>query len=174
MDNVQCNELKNIQYKSMLLSKKTTTSDIVSIKSTSNIDIDKFLDDEKKICSNENWNKMDKTFKIKKLYKYADKFCLKNNCPDNSSKILKNLFKSHLDKKRLTNNKEVEYCKEKQEVLNVPNLNYKNKCFTIERSEKRISTIKSLAPIKSQLTKTVKKKTKKNSPKINVEDDTTN
>jgi hypothetical protein len=48
MDNVQCNELKNIQYKSMLLSKKTTTSDIVSIKSTSNIDIDKFLDDEKK------------------------------------------------------------------------------------------------------------------------------
>ena len=79
-----------------------------------------------------------------------------------------------MDKKRLTNNKEVEYCKEKQEVLNVPNLNYKNKCFTIERSEKRISTIKSLAPIKSQLTKTVKKKTKKKSPKINVEDDTTN
>jgi len=134
MDNVQCNELKNIQYKSMLLSKNVTTPDMISVKSNNNnIDIDKFLDDEKKICATENWNKMDKTFKIKKLYKYADKYCLKNNCPDNSIKILKNLFKSHLDKKRLTNNKEVEYCKEQQEIINIPNLNYKNKRFTIER-----------------------------------------
>jgi hypothetical protein len=173
MDNNQCNELKNIQYKSMLLSKNITTPDLISLKSNNNnIDIDKFLDDEKNICYAESWNKMDKAFKVKKLYKYAEHYCIKNNCPDNIVKNLKILLKSHLDKKRLINNKEVEYCKEKQEIINIPNLNYKNKRFTIDRADKRVSTIKSLAPLKSQLAKTIKKKSKKRSPKIVVEDNT--
>ena len=162
MDNQQCNELKNIQYKSMLLSKKSSTPDLMSNKNNNNFDLDKFLDDERKTRSNENWNKMDKTFKIKKLNQYAEKFCLKHNCPENCIKNLKILLKSHLDKKRLLSNKEVEYCKEEQEIINIPSLNYKNKRFTIERSEKRISTIKSLAPSK----KTIKKKIKKDFTKI--------
>ena len=166
MDNQQCTELKNIQYKSMLLSKKSTTPELMS-KLNNNIDIDKFLDEEKKTRSNENWNKMDKTFKIKKLNQYADNFCLKHNCPENCVKNLKILLKNHLDKKRLLSNKEVEYSKENQEIINIPSLIYKNKRFTIERSDKRISTIKSLAPSK----KTVKKKSRKNSPKIKIKDD---
>ena len=96
MDNNQCNELKNIQYKSMLLSKNITTPDLMSLKSTNNIiDIDKFLDDEKNICHAESWNKMDKVFKVKKLYKYAEHYCIKNNCPDNIVKNLKVLLKSN-------------------------------------------------------------------------------
>lgn len=169
MDNQQCNELKNIQYKSMLLSKKSTTPELIS-KTNNNIDIDKFLDEEKKTRSNENWNKMDKTFKIKKLNQYAEKFCLKNNCPENCIKNLKLLLKNHLDKKRLLSNKEVEYNKEEQEIINIPSLNYKNKRFTIERSEKRVSTIKSLAPSKKTV-KAVNKKSRKVSPKIKIKDD---
>ena len=57
MGDQQCNELKNIQYKSMLLSKNSTTPDMMSIKSN-NIDLDKFLDEEKKTRISENWNKM--------------------------------------------------------------------------------------------------------------------
>ena len=167
MDNQQCNELKNIQYKSMLLSKKSSTPDLMSNKNNNNFDLDKFLDDERKTRSNENWNKMDKTFKIKKLNQYAEKFCLKHNCPENCIKNLKILLKSHLDKKRLLSNKEVEYCKEEQEIINIPSLNYKNKRFTIERSEKRISTIKSLAPSK----RTTKKKSRKISPKLTIKDE---
>ena len=167
MDNQQCNELKNIQYKSMLLSKKSSTPDLMSNKNNNNFDLDKFLDDERKTRSNENWNKMDKTFKIKKLNQYAEKFCLKHNCPENCIKNLKILLKSHLDKKRLLSNKEVEYCKEEQEIINIPSLNYKNKRFTIERSEKRISTIKSLAPSK----RTIKKKSRKISPKLIIKDE---
>ena len=150
MDNQQCNELKNIQYKSMLLSKKSTTPELIS-NTNNNIDIDKFLDEEKNTRSNENWNKMDKTFKIKKLNQYAEKFCLKHNCPENCIKNLKLLLKNHLDKKRLVSNKEVEYNKEQQEIINIPSLIYKNKRFTIERSEKRVSTVKSLAPLKKTI-----------------------
>ena len=166
MGDQQCNELKNIQYKSMLLSKNSTTPDMMSIKSN-NIDLDKFLDEEKKTRTSENWNKMDKTFKIRKLNQYAEKFCLKHNCPENCVKNLKVLLKSHLDKKRLQSNKEVEYCKENQEIISIPSLNYKNKRFTIERSEKRVSTIKSLAPFK----KTVKNKSRKKSPRVKIKED---
>jgi hypothetical protein len=168
MDNQQCNELKNIQYKSMLLSKKSTTPELIS--KTNIIDIDKFLDEEKKTRSNENWNKMDKTFKIKKLNQYAEKFCLKHNCPENCIKNLKLLLKNHLDKKRLLSNKEVEYSKEEQEITNIPSLNYKNKRFTIDRNDKRVSTIKSLAPAKKTL-KSINKKSRKISPKIKIKDD---
>ena len=167
MDNQQCNELKNIQYKSMLLSKNNTTPEMISIKTKNNIDIDKFLDEEKKSRSTENWNKMDKTFKIKKLNDYAESYCNKNNYPDNCLKNLKLLLKSNLDKKRLLSNKEVEYDKEVQEIINIPNLIYKNKRFSIERGEKRISTIKSLAPSK----KDTKKKSRKRSPKKKIKDD---
>ena len=167
MDNQQCNELKNIQYKSMLLSKNSNTPDLMSNKNNSDFDLDKFLDDERKTRSNENWNKMDKTFKIRKLNQYAEQFCLKNNCPENCVKNLKILLKTHLDKKRLLSNKEVEYCRDNQEIVNIPSLHYKNKRFTIERSDKRISTIKSLAPSK----KTIKKKSRKNSPKLKIKDE---
>ena len=170
MDNQQCNELKNIQYKSMLLSKKSTTPELISKTNNNNIDIDKFLDEEKKTRSNENWNKMDKTFKIKKLNQYAEKFCLKHNCPENCVKNLKLLLKNHLDKKRLLSNKEVEYNKEEQEIIDIPSLSYKNKRFTIERSDKRVSTIKSLAPSKKTV-KAVNKKSRKISPKIKIKDD---
>jgi|MDSZ01.3.fsa_nt_gb hypothetical protein len=171
MDNQQCNELKNIQYKSMLLSKKSTTPELISKTNNNNIDIDKFLDEEKKTRSTENWNKMDKTFKIKKLNQYAEKYCLKHNCPENCVKNLKLLFKSHLDKKRLVSNKEVEYCKDTQEIISIPSLNYKNKRFTIERNDKRISTVKSLAPLKKTIKSTSRKKSRKNSPKIKIQDD---
>ncbi len=153
----------------MLLSKKSTTPELIS-KTNNNIDIDKFLDEEKKTRSNENWNKMDKTFKIKKLNQYAEKFCLKHNCPENCVKNLKLLLKNHLDKKRLLSNKEVEYNKEEQEIIDIPSLSYKNKRFTIERSDKRVSTIKSLAPSKKTV-KAVNKKSRKISPKIKIKDD---
>lgn len=170
MDNQQCNELKNIQYKSMLLSKNNTTPEMISIQTKNAIDIDKFLDEEKKSRSTENWNKMDKTFKIKKLNDYAEKFCNKNDYPDNCLKNLKVLLKSNLDKKRLLSNKEVEYDKEIQEIINIPNLIYKNKRFSIERGDKRISTIKSLGPSN----KDTKKKSRKRSPKVKIREDKIN
>ena len=81
------------------------------------------------------------------------------------------IIQNHLDKKRLVSNKEVEYNKEQQEIINIPSLIYKNKRFTIERSEKRVSTVKSLAPLKKTIKSTSRKKSRKNSPKIKIQDD---
>ena len=50
MDNQQCNELKNIQYKSMLLSKKSTTPELIS-KTNNNIDIEAYSDIRPKLWS---------------------------------------------------------------------------------------------------------------------------
>jgi hypothetical protein len=60
----ECVELKNIIYKTMLLNGVS----IPETKSTNNLlNIDKFLEDEKKNNVLEPWSKLDKTHKTKKI-----------------------------------------------------------------------------------------------------------
>ena len=62
----QCQELKNLKYKTLLLNgvsiqeTKTTSSDELS-------NLDKFLENEKNSNSNEPWSKLNKTIKTKKI-----------------------------------------------------------------------------------------------------------
>ena len=58
-----CHELKNIQYKTMLLKGNNLSQDNIS--DISNIDI--FLEKECRINKHEIWSKLDKTGKIQRL-----------------------------------------------------------------------------------------------------------
>ena len=62
----ECQELKNIKYKSMLLSNDNKTTDITGV--------EKLLDNESKLNKKEPWNKLDKTIKIKKKLLYLEAF----------------------------------------------------------------------------------------------------
>ena len=64
----ECVELKNIKYKSMLLSGKSEES-VETVENMSNLD--HFLADEKKISSNEVWAKLDKTTKLIKFDEFV-------------------------------------------------------------------------------------------------------
>ena len=151
----ECQELKNIKYQTMLL---TGSDKIKEPSANAKSDcINTFLEKETNINKKESWNKLNKTTKIKLLYEYAEKLAISHSLSNIDIKALKLYLKSCLDRKQLQHVKDISYNKESQKILSIPNLQFKDKKFSLKRSERRVSTLKSLAPQKK-----VKKKIKEN------------
>ena len=72
--NNECVELKNIKYKSMLLTGNVENKK-ETVENVSNLDL--FLEDEKKNIFNEPWNKLDKTTKLIKFNDFVNNY---NTC----------------------------------------------------------------------------------------------
>lgn len=146
--NSECQELKNIKYKTMLLNGVP----LKETKYSSNLkNLDKFLENEKTTLINEPWSKLNKTIKTQKLIDFSHKYSELNNLDENEKNILINFFKDCLDRKKLQRVKDVCYDKNSGLIKSIPALIYnKNiKHFTLKNIDKRISTLKSLAPKKS-------------------------
>lgn len=144
-----CNELKTLKYKSMILNgvpwpESKSSSDLANL--------DKFLENEKITNSNEPWSKLDKTAKIRKLIIFADNYKISNNLTDNEYDQLIAFFKDCLDKKKLQRVKDVNYNKDTGEIKDIPALafNKSSTHFTLKNLDKRVSTLKGLAPKKKQ------------------------
>ena len=65
----ECQELKNIKYKTMLLKGNTlhetkTSNDVMNL--------DNFLENEKKNNKNDHWCKLNKTIKYKKIFEFTE------------------------------------------------------------------------------------------------------
>ena len=118
---------------------------------TEPINIDELLEKEKINNKNENWNKLDKTMKIQKLHAFAEKYGKDNSLGMKNVKTLKTFFNQCLEKNKLNKIKDVIYNKEKHEVESIPALlfNSATRNFTLKQTDKRVSTIKSLAPKKT-------------------------
>lgn len=157
-----CQELKNLKYKTMLLNGvplqeiKTTSSNDLS-------NLDKFLENEKMNNSNEPWCKLNKTIKTKKLQDYVEVYKEQNNLNYEESNQLFLFLKDCIDRKKLQRVKDVIYDKENGIIKEIPALYYvkSNKHFTLKNIDKRVSTLKSLAPKKGQ--GTIRKKIKDDS-----------
>lgn len=160
-----CNELKTLKYKSMILKGVPWPES----KSSSDLDnLDKFLENEKITNSNEPWSKLDKTAKIRKLIIFADSYKILNNLTDNEYDQLIAFFKDCLDKKKLQRVKDVNYNKDTGEIKDIPALafNKSSTHFTLKNLDKRVSTLKGLAPKKKQGTaKNIKNKDDSDSDK---------
>ena len=145
----ECQELKNIKYKTMLLNgaplQETKSSNDLS-------NLDKFLETEKNNNSNEPWCKLNKTIKTKKLIDFVEIYSKEKNLSADESKSLLAFLKDCLDKKKLARVKDVVYDKDTGTVKEIPALVYTkaNKHFTLKNIDKRVSTLKSLAPKKTQ------------------------
>jgi hypothetical protein len=152
----ECVELKNIKYKSMLLSGKSEEP-VETVENMSNLD--HFLADEKKNSSNEVWTKLDKTTKLIKFDEFVTEYCNENKYSAEEKDSLTIFLNTNLDRKRLLKAKEVIYDKETGKIKSIPSLIYNNttKKFTLKRCDKRQSTLKSLAPKKSRVKKLVEK-----------------
>jgi hypothetical protein len=143
----ECQELKNIKYKTMLLN----GAPIVETKSSNDLsNLDKFLETEKNNNNSEPWCKLNKTIKTKKLVEYVEIYKKDKNLDENEAKNLVTFLKDSLDKKKLCRVKDVIYDKINGVVKEIPALTYTkaNKHFTLKNIDKRISTLKSLAPKK--------------------------
>ncbi len=156
----QCVELKNIKYKTMLL----TGNPLKETKSMEDFShLDKFLEDEKNSNQNEPWCKLDKTIKTKKLFEYAQIYKLDNELDDDEEDKLIDFFKDSLDRKKLQRVKDVIYDKVNGVIKEIPSLTYvkANRHFTLKNVDKRVSTLKSLTPKKTIKNKTTKSKDEK-------------
>ena len=163
--NVECQELKNIKYKTMLLN----GAPLQETKSSNNLsNLDKFLENEKNNNINEPWCKLNKTIKTKKLQEYVELYKSQNNLSDEESNLLIVFLKDCIDRKKLQRVKDVLYDKENGTIKEIPALHYikASKHFTLKNIDKRVSTLKSLAPKKSGQG-TIRKKEKQ---KINDSD----
>jgi hypothetical protein len=149
--NEECNELKNIKYKTMLLN----GNPLQETKSANNLsNLDKFLEDEKLNNKNEPWCKLNKTIKTKKLIDFAETYKTTNNLDDVEEDLLVSFFKDSLDRNKLQKVKDVIYDKVNGIIKDVPALHYikTTKHFTLKNIDKRVSTLKSLAPKKTNST----------------------
>ena len=143
----ECQELKNIKYKTMLL----TGTPLHETKSSNDIsNLDKFLEAEQISNNSEPWCKLNKTIKVKKLVEYVDSYSDVNKLDTNECEILAVFLKDSLDKKKLSRVKDVIYDKTTGIIKDIPALVYNKstKHFTLKNIDKRVSTLKSLAPKK--------------------------
>lgn len=154
MGDNECIELKNIKYKSMLLSGNTKDDVKETVENMSNLDI--FLNDEKQTVTNEPWIKLDKTTKLQKFKEYVE-LNYKEETMDEKHSLYK-VLATNLDRKKLLKAKDVLYDKDTGVITSIPVLQFNptTKKFTLKRCEKRQSTLKSLAPKKNRLKKSDK------------------
>ena len=112
--------------------------------------LDNFLENEKINNTNEPWCKLNKTIKSKKLIDFVEIYKTENNLDSEEAELLIAFLKNCLDKKKLQKVKDVVYDKSNGIVKNIPSLCYlkTTKHFTLKNLDKRVSTIKSLAPKK--------------------------
>ena len=169
LSNSDCQELKNIKYKTMLLNgvqiQETKSSNDLS-------NLDKFLENEKNNNINEPWCKLNKTIKTKKLLEFVEIYKKENKLNDEESDILIAFLKESVDRKKLQRVKDVVYDKDKGIIKEIPALCYikANKHFTLKNIDKRVSTLKSLAP-KKAIQGTIRKKDVKLDDQDSEEDD---
>ena len=153
----ECVELKNIQYKTMLMNGNTLRES----KAASDLNnLEKFLETERVQNTSEPWCKLDKTIKTRKLLVFVDEYKDKHSLEPDEISALTTFLKDCLSKKKLSRVKDVIYDKESGIVKDIPNLLYnkQNKKFTLKNTEKRVSTLKSLPSKKISICKTSKRK----------------
>jgi hypothetical protein len=168
-NNEECLELKNIKYKTMLL-KGTPIKETKSSNNLSNLE--NFLENEKNNNKNEPWCKLNKTVKTKKLQDYVENYKKENNLSNEESELLITFLRDCLDRKKLQRVKDVVYDKENGIIKDIPALCYMKttKHFTLKNIDKRVSTLKSLAPKKAGQG-TIRKKEEKINDSDSEEDD---
>lgn len=156
----ECMELQNIEYQTMLLN---SNSKVKSNKEdTSNID--GFLEKEKKNNQNKPWSKLGKNQKIQKLTEYIQKITKKHNFSVDELEKLREYLIKCIDRKKLQRVKDVTYDVKTGKIKAIPSLIFDKtkRKFTLKKSDKNKSSLRSLAP-KNKTKSLNKNKTK---PKV--------
>tara|TARA_A100001234_G_C12513104_1_gene337031 strand:+ start:284 stop:733 length:450 start_codon:yes stop_codon:yes gene_type:complete len=123
--------------------------------------MEKFLEEKKKMINKDTWIKLDKTTKIKKLNDFVDDVCkTKYELNEEMTIKCKQTLLELLEKKKFMRNKDITYDKENNKILNIPLLSYNNGLFVLS-CERRVSTLKSLPNTKSKKVKQKMSKTSK-------------
>jgi len=139
-----CMELQNIEYQTMLLN---SNSKVTSNKEDT-LNIDGFLEKEKKNNQNKSWNKLGKNQKIQKLTDYIQTITKKHDFTDDELEKLREYLIDCIDRKKLQRVKDVVYDVKTGNIKAIPSLIFDKtkRKFTLKKSEKNKSSLRSLAP----------------------------
>ena len=153
-----CNELKNIQYQTMLLNQKTDSSILNTSENLT--DLDDFLNKEKESNNQLPWSKLDKSLKLKKLSNFVRKYSHDHNLDKETSQELGYYLKDCLERRKIQRQKDIDYDKNAGCIKHIPNLcfNKQRGKFTLKNTDKKQGITKGLAPKSKK--KTLKCKTK--------------
>jgi hypothetical protein len=169
IDNQECQPLKNIMYKTMLLNKNV----LFETKQPNDIsNLEKFLEAEKMNNENQQWCKINKTIKLKKLTQFIDVYSKEKKLNDDEISLLTSFLKDCIEKKKLSKVKDVVYDKINGTIKEIPCLVFANKNFSLKNTDIRISTLKSLTPKKNN--GTIKLKINSNNKIENFDSDNEN
>ena len=143
----ECIELKNIQYKTMLLNGVQKEIKI----SKTEADIEDILEKEKNLNLSVPWTKLEKGIKIRKLICFAEQYGIDNSLTTDELVKLTNLLKTAIDRKHLQRMKDITYDKETGVIVDIPLLSFdeKTRNFVLRRQEKK-STQKSFTPFRKK------------------------
>jgi hypothetical protein len=148
-------ELKNIMYKTKFLSEDSPSAIIANAAALKNNseNLDMFLDNERENIKKETWSRLDKTIKVQKINEYVDNIVEKNQLTPEEVEGLKSYLVNCIDRKKLQCVKDVNYDKVTNKIKSIPCLlfNTTTRTYTLKRSEKRLSTLKSLGGGKKKL-----------------------
>ena len=150
-----CKELQNIAYKT----KRFNGTEIVPlIVSTNNSTLSNFLNNETIANEKENWCKLDKTQKIKKLANYVELLEKKYVLSEEESNKCKSYLIKCLERKALSKAKDVNYDKIGGAIVDIPHLLFDitARSFLLRKDDKHVSTVKSLPLDKKIKVKTIK------------------
>ena len=142
----ECLELKNIKYKTMLM------NNIQSSKEPDVTNIESFLEKEKTMNKKQHWSKLSKLSKKNKILDYSIEYSKKHNLNEKEIAELKTFLLKSLERKKLQRVKDVIYDVENQVIINIPTLtiNKQTNKYTLKNLDKKVSTLKSLAPRKNR------------------------
>ena len=140
----ECQDLKNLQYKTMLMKGKRTP--LMPKTPGDTAGIEKLLEQEMSLNKNISWSRLDRSVKQRKLQEYATSYSDKNSLSEKDRQRLSKYLVSALERNRLHKVREVKYNKETEVIEDIPCLAYNKdtRKFTLKRSEKRVSTLTSL------------------------------
>lgn len=137
--NDECIELKNIKYKTMLLNGEQKETKIKN----SELNIDDFLEKEKKLNETVPWIKLEKASKIKKLKDFSQHYKKEHDITDEEEKKLFLVLKNALERKNLQKVKEITYDKELGKIIDIPLLTFNEttRKFLLKRSINKVSAL---------------------------------
>ncbi len=130
------NNYNNRVLSNELLETKTHTEDVTNI-----------LNQESRNIKSEPWTKINKTLKIIIINEYCLTLSGKFSLTKEEILQLQKYLVTGIENKRLTSVKDVIYDKDSKKIINIPSLYFNESLrkFTLKRSDRRTSTLKSLS-----------------------------
>jgi len=184
----ECQELKNIEYQTMLLNKTSNSNNELRPKKEipmSMNEMNTLLENEKKEDKKVPWSKLTKSDKNLKVNIYLENISIKHDLSSDELGELKKYMTKCIERKMIQKSKVITYDKEKGEITDIPGLTIfdkdkvqnvginKNKRFTLKLTDKKSSTLKNLSKgnsvSKKDLVNKIRSKNKKGKDKHKID-----